>query len=208
MKGLDMITGAKESGKRVTCEVTPHHLLLSHLDFKRIGTMLAVMPPLRNSHNIEALQEGVSNGAVDIIASDHAPHTIEEKSARSIWEVKVGFPALETTLPLLLTMVAKHALSLDTLVRLLAEKPAEIFNLKGRGQLKQGWKADMLVVDFKHKFKIQASTFHSKAKFSPFDGREVQGKPVKTFVNGLLVMDEQEIVARPGSSSIIRSQHG
>lgn len=207
-EGLNTITEAKQSGKKVTCEVTPHHLLLSQIDFERTGAMLAVMPPLRNSHNIEVLQEGVSNGRVDIIGSDHAPHTIDEKLARSIWEVKVGFPGLETTLPLLLTMVAKHAISLETLVRLLAEKPAEIFNIKGRGHLKQGWKADMIAVDLKRKFKIQAFKFHSKAKFSPFDGREVQGRPVKTFVNGMLVMDDQEIVAKPGSGSIIRSQHG
>jgi len=205
--GLDTITEAKRSGQKVTCEVTPHHLLLSQTDFERTGAMLTVMPPLRNSHNIEALQEGVSNGNVDIVTSDHAPHTIDEKSARSIWEVKVGFPGLETTLPLLLTMVRAHRLSLDTLVRLVAEKPAEIFNLKDRGRLGRGWKADILVVDFKHKFKIQASDFHSKAKFSPFDGWEVQGRPVKTFVNGKLVMDEQKIVARPGSGSIIGSQH-
>lgn len=205
---LNMITEAKNSGNKVTCEVTPHHLLLSQIDYERIGTMAAVMPPLRSSHDNEALRKGASNGKIDVVGSDHAPHTLDEKLSHSIWDVKVGFPGLETTLPLLLTMVEKHTISLETLVRLMAEKPAEIFNTKGRGHLKQGWKADMVVVDFKRKFKIQASTFHSKAKFSPFDGREVQGRPVKTFVNGMLVMDDQEIVAKPGGGSIIRSQHG
>lgn len=204
---LDRITEAKQSGQKVTCEATPHHLLLSQMDFERIGTMATVMPPLRSGRHVEALQRGISSGRIDIIGSDHAPHTMSEKSAPSIWNVKVGFPGLETLLPLIMTMVAKRTLSIDQLVKLLAEKPAEIFNLKNRGKLKQGWKADIIVVDFKQKFRVSASTFHSKAKFSPFDGRELQGKPVKTFVSGRLVMDNQEIIAKPGSGSIIRSQH-
>jgi dihydroorotase (multifunctional complex type) len=205
--GLDRIAEAKQSGKEVTCEVTPHHLLISQSDLERLGTMLAVMPPVRSRQNAEALQEGISNGQVDIIGSDHAPHTAEEKSAQSIWDVKVGFPGLETTLPLLLTMVAKHKLSLDTLVTLLSEKPAKIFKLKGRGCLKKGSIADLVAVNFKQKTKIDASKFHSKAKFSPFDGKEVQGKPIKTFVSGLLIMDDHIIVGRAGSGTIIRSSH-
>jgi dihydroorotase len=113
-------------------------------------------------------------------------------------------PGLETTLPLMLTMVHKNRLSLAHVVQLLAEKPAEIFSLHDRGCLKQDRKADLTVVDFKRKFRIDASKFHSKAKYSPFDGWEVQGRPVKTFVNGVLIMDEQEIVAKAGSGAVIR----
>jgi len=202
---LDKITEAKQSGNKVTCEVTPHHLLLSKTDFERLGTMLAVMPPLRDSQNIEALLDGVSNGKVDTIGSDHAPHATNEKTAQSIWEVKVGFPGLETMFSLLLNLVSLRKLSIDVLVQSLAEKPAEIFRLKGRGHLKQGWKADLVAVDLKHKFKIDASKFHSKAKFSPFDGQEVRGSPVKTFVSGQLIADDQEIFAKPGSGNIVRS---
>ena len=166
--------------------------------------MLTVMPPLRSSQNVEAIRESVSNHQVDTIGSDHAPHTAEEKTGQNIWDIKVGFPGLETMLPLLLTMVAKQKLSLDSVVALLAEKPSEIFKLKGRGFLKKGYSADLVVVDIKQKTKIDASKFHSKAKFSPFNGQEVQGKPVKTFVNGQLIMDNQEIIAKPGSGKVIR----
>ena len=107
----------------------------------------------------------------------------------------------------MLTMVRKNRISLTQLVHLLSEKPAELFGLKNQGGLAQGYKADLTVVDFKQKFKIDASKFHSKAKFSPFDGWEVQGRPVKTFVNGLLVMNEQEIVAKAGSGCLIRGDH-
>jgi dihydroorotase len=203
-EGLNRIGEAKKTGRTVTCEVTPNHLLLSKVDFVRVGAMLAMMPPLRDSADVKALWQGVEKGLVDVLGSDHAPHTMEEKSAKSIWDAKVGVPGLETTLPVMLTMVKKNRLTIDMLVRLIAEKPAEIFKLKGRGRLEQGMKADVVAVDLKEKFKVDASKFHSKAKYSPYDGWEVQGRPIKTFVNGHLVMDEQEIVAKAGSGSVIR----
>ena len=203
-QGLNRIGEAKKTGRTVTCEVTPNHLLLSKVDFVRVGAMLAMMPPLRDSANVKALWQGIEKGLVDVLGSDHAPHTIEEKTAKSIWDAKVGVPGLETTLPLMLTMVKKNRLTIDMLVRLLAEKPAEIFKLRGRGRLEQGMKADVVAVDLKEKFKVDASKFHSKTKYSPYDGWEVQGKPIKTFVNGHLVMDEQEIVAKAGSGNVIR----
>ena len=203
-KGLNAVVEAKKSGRTVTCEVTPNHLLLSSADVERYGQLVIMMPPLRSESNVEALWKGITNGWIDIIGSDHAPHALKEKSASSVWDVKVGVPSLETTLPLLLTNVRKNRLSLERVVQLLSEKPAEIFNLKDRGRLEQGRKADLVVIDFNRKFKIDASKFHSKAKYSPYDGWEVQGRPVKTFVNGRLIMDEQEIVAQAGSGEIIR----
>jgi dihydroorotase-like cyclic amidohydrolase len=90
------------------------------------------------------------------------------------------------------------------LVQLTSKNPAEIFHLSARGTLSEGYHADLVVVDVKREYKIDASKFHSKAKFSPFDGWKVKGKPVKTFVNGNLVMDEGEIVAKSGTGQIIR----
>ena len=206
-KGLNAVIEAKKSGRNVTCEVTPHHLFLSSADYKHYGLMLTIMPPLRGENNIEALWKGVNTGWVDVIGSDHAPHALREKSAGSVWDVEAGVPGLETTLPLMLTMVRKNRISLGHLVHLLSQKPAELFNLKDRGKLTQGRNADLTVIDFKRKFKINASKFYSKAKFSPFDGWEVQGFPVKTFVNGLSVMDEKEIVGKAGSGRIIRGDN-
>jgi dihydroorotase len=206
-EGLNAVIEAKKSGRNVTCEVTPQHLLLSNTDFEHCGLMLTMMPPLRGKRHIEALWKGIVDGWVDVVGSDHAPHALNEKSASSVWDIKVGVPGLETTLPLMLTMVRKNRISLARVIQLLSEKPAEIFNLRNQGSLAQGNKADLVVVDFNRKFRIDASKFHSKAKYSPFDGWEVQGKPVKTFVNGLLVMDEQEIVAKAGSGDIIRGDH-
>jgi dihydroorotase-like cyclic amidohydrolase len=146
----------------------------------------------------------LEDGWVDALGSDHAPHALREKSASSVWDVKVGVPGLETTLPLMLTLVKKNRLSLAQVAQLLSEKPAEIYGLDDRGGLQVGKNADLTVVDFNFKFKIDASKFKSKAKYSPYNGWEVQGKPVKTFVNGSLVFDEEEIIAKAGSGSIVR----
>lgn len=201
--GLDAFLTARKRGLPVTCEVTPHHLLLSHEDLKRCQGLGLIHPPLRTKKDRKALWKSITGGLVDSIASDHAPHTIEEKKASSIWDVKPGIPGLETTLPLLLTHMNEGHLALSDLVRMTSKAPAEIFNLKDRGSLVGGCFADLVVVDTKRKHKIDASKFLSKAKYSPFDGWKVKGKPIKTFVNGQLVMDEGEIVVKPGTGQII-----
>jgi len=203
-KALRAVYEAKESGKAVTCEVTPHHLNLTKSDFTRFGTMALTTPPLRTKENMDALWKGIVENTVDTIGSDHAPHALEEKESRNIWEVNAGIPGLETTLPLILTSVHTGKLTLTRAVELLSEKPAEIFGLIDKGKLEQGKAADLVVVDFNRKYRIDASKFKSKAKFSPFDKWTVQGKPVKTYLGGHLVMDEGEIVANPGSGCIIR----
>lgn len=203
-EGLNAIAEAKKSGRKVTCEVTLNHLLLSSDDLKHYGQLVIMAPPLRSKTHVEALWKGLEDGSVDALGSDHAPHAQSEKSASSVWDVKVGVPGLETTLPLITTLVKKNRLTLTQAVQLLAEKPAEIYGLNDRGFLEQGKNADLTVVDFNRQFKIDASKFKSKAKFSPYDGWDVQGKVVKTIVNGQLVFDEGEIVAKGGSGFIVR----
>jgi len=203
-QGLETIKEAKKTGKKVTCEVTPNHLMLSSSDVALYGMMAIMMPPLRDKTHQEALLKGISQGDIDTIGSDHAPHTIEEKSASSVWEVKVGVPGLETALPLMLTLVRKNWLTFQRLVELFAEKPAEIYGLVSKGKIEEGKDADLTIIDYNQRWTVVAAEFKSKAKFSLYNGWEVVGKPVKTFVNGALIMDESEIVAKPGSGKIIR----
>jgi dihydroorotase len=201
--GLKTIQTTKRT-LNLTCEVTPHHLLLTAQYVKKHGNMALMLPPLRTRADTEALWKALRQGSIDTIASDHAPHSMEEKKAQSMWDVKPGIAGLETMLPLMLTEVNKNRLTIADLVRFTSEKPAEIFHIKDRGSLKEGCFADIVVVDINREYKIDASRFNSKAKFSPFDGWKVKGKPVKTFVNGQLVMDEVEITAKPGTGRIIR----
>jgi dihydroorotase len=191
---------------KVSCEATPHNLLLSVDDLKRIGMLCVTMPPVRGEEDINALWNGVRNCWVDMLASDHAPHAFKEKEAESVWDVKVGIPGLETTVPLLLTEVNGGRLSIGDVVRLMAERPSEIFKLEGKGRLKERNDADLTVIDLHKKYRIDSSKFLSKAKYSPFDGREVEGKTVKTFVGGQLVMDDGGIIVKPGSGKIVRRE--
>ncbi len=202
--GLEAIVDARKTGMQVTCEVTPHHLFLCVDDLEKTGAIGLTAPPIRDRSQVQALWEGIRKRWIDVIASDHAPHTFQEKTSDSVWDVKVGIPNLETTLPLLLNAVRKKRLSLGDIVRLMVETPAEIFQLKKRGTIEPGNIADLVVVDIYRKHRIDAREFHSKAKYSPFDGWTVEGKPVKTIANGRLVMDEGEIVAPAGCGEIIR----
>jgi dihydroorotase (multifunctional complex type) len=203
-KSLSLIRNAKGRGLNVTCEVTPYHLLLTSKDLKRYKNLAVTVPPVRTREDVESLWGALKQGIIDTLGSDHAPHTIEEKKTESIWKVKTGIAGLETTLPLMLTQVNKGRLTITKLVQLTSKRPAEIFHLEDRGSLSKGCYADLAVVDIKQEHRIDSLKFYSKAKFSPFDGWKVKGKPVKTFVNGCLVMDEGEIVAKPGTGQIIR----
>lgn len=202
--GLKLINEAKKSGSKITCEVTPNHLFLSMDDLDRYRSLVIMMPPLRNKINVAALWDSIRTGGIDMIGSDHAPHTKEEKIGKNIWDIKVGLPGLETTLPLLLTMVNKRQITIGDVVTLLSEKPSKIFRLSSLGSIQKGKNADFTVIDLKKKYKIDVLKFHSKAKYSPYHGWDVQGKPTKTIVNGCLVMDEQRIVSKRGSGSIFR----
>ena len=201
--GLDAVMVAKQDGLPVTCEVTPHNLFLSSEQYRSIGNLGLTVPPIRSEKNASVLWNGLKHGFVDVLASDHAPHTIAEKKAVSVWDAKLGVPGLETMLPLLLTQVNKGCLSFAELVRVTAEEPAKIFCLKNRGVLEEGAWADFVVVDMKREYRVDSSGFFSKAKYSPFDGMWVKGKPVKTFVSGELVLDEGVIVAEFGSGHVV-----
>lgn len=201
--GLNTVLMAKKAGLPVTCEATPHNLLLSSEQYSRSGFFALTDPPLRAREDVSALWSALRRGFIDAIASDHAPHTFEEKNVSSVWEAKPGVPGLETTLSLFLTQVNEGRLPLAELVRVAAEEPAKIFCLSKRGFLEEGNWADLVVVDMKREYEVDSSCFLSKAKYSPFDGMRVKGKPVKTFVNGCLVMDEGEIVAETGAGKVV-----
>ncbi len=205
-KSVRVINAGRKDGLKVSCEATPHHLLLTLDDLNRQGSMLVTDPPVRERSIAEALFGAIRSGQIDIIASDHAPHLLEEKTAASVWDVKPGIPGLETLLPLLLTKVNEKRLTISELVRLTATRPAEIFRLHNAGSLDEGYDANITVVDMHRRSRIDADTFHSKAKYSPFDNWRVRGMPVKTFVNGELVMEEGAIVAEGGVGRILNNQ--
>ncbi len=193
--GLKEIMVAKKAGLPVTCEVTPHNLFLSSEQYGHFGSLVLTDPPLRSETDAKVLWNAVKQGFVDVIASDHAPHSLDEKKSDSIWDVSPGVPGLETTLSLLLDQVNKGQMSIDELVQATSARPAKIFNLSDRGAIAENNWADLVVVGLKQQTTVNSSIFYSKAKYSPFDGIRLEGKAIKTFVNGVLVMDEGQIVS-------------
>jgi dihydroorotase len=201
-ESLRIVIAAKARGLPVTCEVTPHHLLLSEREVSSQGGIAVVDPPLRGCCHQHALFDGLRQD-VDLIASDHAPHTLREKVSEDPWSISPGFPGLETTLPVMLTAVNHGMLTMTRLIELLAANPARIFGLSSKGSLSVGHDADVTVVDLERRHVVDPSKFESKAKYSPFKGFDAIGEAVKVFVAGRRVMDNGDIMAEPGSGSIV-----
>jgi dihydroorotase len=204
---LDLVYKAKLESAPVSAEATPHHLLLSDKELKSLGSYAKMVPPLRTARDVESLMEGLTNGTIDIIASDHAPHTIEEKRQRFI-DAPSGIPGLETMLPLMLTEMLEGRITLKRLIQAMSENPSNLFKLRGRGRIEEGYNADLVLVDLHVEKRIEAQSFRSKAKYTPFEGRVVRGAPVLTILNGIQVMRDGEILGRPGDGQILKHVEG
>ncbi len=193
-KSLELIYEARKSDVKVTCEVTPHHLLLNTSYLKKCGNFTKTNPPLRD--HVDKLEIG-SLKDVDIVGTDHAPHTITEKEDE-IWTAPPGIPNLDTVLSLLLTQINQRNMTFADIKRLLCENPAKIFHLENKGFIKVGMDADLVVVDMKKEGVINPDKFKSKAKYSPFKGFKIEGTPVMTFSRGNLVMEDGDIFKNKG----------
>jgi dihydroorotase len=176
---------ATEAG--VSCEVTPHHLFLSRDDAEELGTFGRMNPPLRSEARREELYERVADGTVDMIATDHAPHTVGEKEA-SLQDAPSGVPGVETMLPLLLQEVRDGGLALERVCELVAGNPAERFGLERKGAVGEGYDADLTLVDLDSTAEIRGERLHSKCGWTPFEGREAVF-PELTVVSGNIVYD-------------------
>ncbi len=170
----------------VFAEVTPHHLFLNSEDVKRVGIVAKVNPPIRRVEDNIALLNGIKEKIIDVIATDHAPHSKEEKFQDYV-KSPSGFGGLETKLPLLITAAKKKMISYEDIVRCTSQNPAKIFGLKKHGEIKEGFYADLCILDDNEKFVINSQNFYSKSKYSPFDGMEVFGKVKYTIVNGKIL---------------------
>jgi dihydroorotase (multifunctional complex type) len=190
--GLGTVRGA-------TCDTCPHYLLLGG---RELGPFAKVHPSIKGKEDSDALLQAIGEGKIQAITSDHAPHLPEEKGDPAT--APGGFPGLETALPLLLTLVNKGVLSLERLVELCSTNPARILGLEGFGSLEPGKFCSLTVVDLKAEDEIRAERFHSKSKFTPFEGWKVKGKPVATIVRGRLVMRGGEILEKPGWGKNVR----
>ena len=188
----------KDKKHLATVETTPQHLTLLAEDcYERLGTRAQMNPPIRDRAHQDALWQGIAQGVVDTVGSDHAPHTLDEK-AKPYPSSPSGMPGVQTLVPVMLNHVNAGRLSLARFVDLVCGRPAEIYGLKNKGKIAVGYDADFTVVDLDKKMRISNQWIQSKCGWTPFDGMQVQGWPVGTILRGQVMMWEGDLtLAKP-----------
>ncbi|WP_164779947.1 dihydroorotase [Mesorhizobium sp. M7A.F.Ca.US.011.01.1.1] len=184
-----------------TCEATPHHLTLSADDYARLGTRIQMNPPVRAARHRDGVWHGIAQGVVDVLGSDHAPHTLAEK-AKPYPASPSGMTGVQTLVPIMLDHVNAGRLTLQRFVDLSSHGPQRIFGMARKGRIAAGYDADLTIVDMMRREMITNAQAGSKAGWTPYDGREVTGWPVGTVIRGRRVMWEGEIVT-PGQGKAV-----
>lgn len=205
-QAAQLVRDARARGLRVTAETGPHYLLREPKDMAKVGSLLKMNPPVRSRDHAEALWDGLLSGHIDMIATDHSPHTLEEKGSDlmgkltkpAIWECISGFCGVETGVPLLLNEVNKGRMTLNHYVKLTSENPAKVWQIyPQKGAIRLGSDGDVTIVDMDKEGTIDVSKLHSKNKPSPWHGWKVKGMPVATIVRGHVQMRDGEPVGKP-----------
>jgi dihydroorotase len=195
---IDFLQGAKDVA---TCEATPHHLTLAADDYARLGTKIQMNPPVRDARHREGIWRGIAQGIVDVLGSDHAPHTLEEK-AKPYPESPSGMTGVQTLVPIMLDHVAAGRLTLQRFVDLSSAGPARIFGVAGKGRIAAGYDADFTIVDLKREETIRDSWIASRAGWTPYHGKQVTGWPIGTIVRGKRVMWDGELTASSQGAAV------
>jgi dihydroorotase len=197
---------AKARGVEITGETCPHYVLLSTEDYARFSGVIRVNPPVREARNQQPIWNALADGTIDVIATDHAPHSPEEKTRNDIWTVDCGFPGVETQMPLMLTEVNAGRFNISDYVRWSAANPAKIWGLYPRkGVIAPGAEADIAIVDLTREWTIDDAKLQSLSKITPFHRRRVKGMPIHTLVRGRFVMKDRTLL--PGTRGWGRSVH-
>ena len=191
---LRPLAEAKARGVDITGETCPCYLFFDSSDYDRLGSVIRVNPPVRERKDSLAIWEALQSGVVDMIATDHAPHTPEEKRQDVIWNADCGFPGVETQMPLMLTEVAAGRMTLEHYVRISSANPARSFGMwPMKGRIAVGAHADIACVDMARDEVVQAARLHSRGKITPFEGRKTTGAPVHTLVRGRFVQRDRAL---------------
>ena len=190
---VELVRQAKKRGVKVTAEVTPHHLTLTDEEIKNFNVAAKVCPPLRSQDHVQAMIEGLKDGTIDAIVTDHSPHAFEEKD-REFKFAPNGFTGMETSLGVILTnLYHTGIMTIDEIIEKMSVAPAKILKLDA-GNIEIGKIADLTVIDPEKTWKVDSNKFYSRGKFTPYDGEELKGKAVATIVNGKIVMENGIIV--------------
>ncbi len=192
----DEIQLIKKNKKLITAEVTPQHLFFNSPDcYNELGALAQMNPPIRSKKHQSGLWEGINDKVIDIIGSDHAPHTISEKSKHYPLSPS-GMVGVQTLVPIMLNFVNQKKLSIFDFVRLTSANPCKIFNIKNKGKIKDNYDADFTIIDLKKTQVIQNKWIASKSGWTPYDGQKIKGWPTHTIIGGEIIMHEGEILKK------------
>jgi dihydroorotase (multifunctional complex type) len=196
--GLELLNAARQQGQNVSGEVLVAHLLLDDEAYGTYGNLIKLNPPIRPASDVAALWRGVTLGQIDVLATDHAPHTVEQQGTENVWAAPGGFIGLETMLPLMLTQVNDGRLSLEQLVRLGSWRPASIWKIADRkGHLSVGADADFNLVDLGAEGVIDDSKLHSRHPISPYNGWSTTGAVRATYLRGTPIAKDGQVLGDP-----------
>ena len=177
----------------ITCETTPQHLLMHAPDiYDKIGAFAQMNPPIRGKRHQDELWRGLLDGTIDCIATDHAPHTLDEKHL-PYGQAPSGMPGVQTSLTLMLNQVSKGIISLKDVIKWMSENPAKIYKVKNKGAIEIGYDADITIIDMNKEKTILNNDMHSKCGWTAFDGEKTKGWPITTIVNGNIVYENENL---------------
>ncbi|MDB9811306.1 dihydroorotase [Candidatus Pelagibacter sp.] len=187
----------------ITFEITPQHLTIYAPDcYDKLGTYAQMNPPLRDKSHYERLWYAVKNNLNDTIGSDHAPH-LKQNKEKNYPNSPSGMPGVQTLIPIMLNHVNNGKLTLEQLINSVCENPVKIFGIKNKGYIKEGFDADLTIVDMNKKIMIKNKDIESKCGWSPFDGFEFKGTPISTIINGLIKMRDGKILGEPEGTPLV-----
>lgn len=199
----DLLVERGKGDGRITCEVLPQHLMLNEPEiYERIGTYAQMNPPLRAKSHSERLWRALHEGTVDCIATDHAPHTKEEKD-RGYGKAPSGMPGVETSLAVMMDAAHRGMCSVEDVVRWMTRGPADVYRIRNKGRFNVGFDGDVTLVDLKKTEKVGARGYFTKCGWSPFDGMALTGWPITTIVGGNVVFRDNEIHGEPRGSALV-----
>jgi len=194
--GVDLIHKAQAEGVKVTAETCPHYLALTDKDAAKHGALMKGYPPVRTQYDQDKLWAGLNSGVLSHVCSDHAPHSPEEKQA-GLWSAPAGMATIETMCYIMINAVSEGKISINKLADVLSEQPAKLYGMHPmKGSLEIGSDADMVILDMNCEYTFHQENLHSRTKLSPFDGRKLKGKPVKTILRGRTIAKDCQLLEK------------
>ena len=201
---MELIKEFQRKGTPVTSDVGPAWFTFSAEDYEKFGGGIRVIPAIRYRKDSDALWKGLASGDIEVLATDHAPHSNDEKFNRTWWDTLPGTIGVQTSLPILLDRVNKGEITINRVVDCMAAQPSKIFGLYPRkGCIQPGADADLTIVDMEKEWTVTHEEMYSKTKYTPYDGFQLKGKPVMTIVMGSIVMEDGKIVGKPGHGRMV-----